>query len=582
MRKFKVVLVGLMVLLCISAKAKATIQSSASSILENKARYSHKNIIDGDIFTAWSEGNKGDGIGEWVKLDFGEMKTLYYIGIIPGYSKYNDKVGEVWFKNNRVKNATLEFSDGSKKQIELIDKQQIQYFKVGKKSNSVKIIIDEVYKGSTWPDTCISEVKPVFELVDDLNAKLDFNIKVLPKDEDEFYGLTDLQATYQENNVRSQVNLSLVIDRSGSMSEGDKIKFVREAAKLILGSLDEKDFISIVGYDDRIETFLEPTHLTQDEKNKVAAAIDGLQPRNMTNISGALMRGIELVKKKDKPEQIKRIILLSDGLANVGITDPRQIANIADKAFKNDGIVISTFGVGEQYNEDLLAAIANVSLGKYYYVKNPKQMFMYFHSEITNLTKVVLKDIEVRFDEPKDYKIAKIYGYDWLKDGNDIVLKLPSFKLGEKKYLLTKFKKVRPSKDIIVTQQISYFNDLIKKRDSKKIVANLNVSSDKKTVRNEQVSDEILKILSAEKLEDSIIGYQQGKDQDAIKNLEDHIKNLSDENKYLKSKVLEREITILTDILSDLKKTKRSSQAGQRLIKSSKERALNILKGETE
>ena len=93
---------------------------------------------------------------------------------------------------------------------------------------------------------------------------------------------------------------------------------------------------------------------------------------------------------------------------------------------------------------------------------------------------------------------------------------------------------------------------------------------------------EILKILAAEGLENSIISYQKGQSRDAISNLSGHIKQLKRENQYLKSKVLEREIMVLSDILNDLKKVQMSSNAGQKLIKATKERAINIQKGEVD
>ncbi|MFC1567157.1 VWA domain-containing protein, partial [bacterium] len=509
-RLIKFLCISVLVTIILGVSYCFAMETSSSSILEHKDRYSHKNVVDGDMFTAWAEGAKGDGIGEWIMLNFKEKKNLEYIGIIPGYTKYNDKVGEVWFKNNRLKKAIITLSDGSNIPIELVDKQQIQYFKIGKKTSSIKITIDGVYKGLTWPDTCISEIVPIFDFVKDLNTSLQFDLQSLPKNKDSFYGLLELQATYQENSVRSPINLCLVIDRSGSMQVGDKMKFVVEAAKLVLGSLDEKDTVSIVGYDDKIETFLEPTQLFQDEKNKVVKAIEQLTPRGLTNIAGALAKGIEWTIKAKQPEQIIRVILLSDGLANVGVTDPLWISKIAADAYKNHGIVVSTFGVGEEYNEDLLAKIASVSLGKYYYVNNPREMFMNFHSEMTNLSKIVLKDVELSFKKPKNYSIQKIYGYDYSNENGNIVVKLPSIKLGEKRLILVEFNKVNSSKKIEVNGTISFFNDLTKVNDKKNISASIKVTKEDTVVYNKNSYDKILRILAAENLENTIVSYQKG------------------------------------------------------------------------
>ncbi|MBN1602816.1 MAG: discoidin domain-containing protein [Chitinispirillaceae bacterium] len=141
------------------------IKTSASSFLNNHSQYSHKNAVDGKLSTAWVEGDSGDGIGEWIKLDFGAPVDLQYLGIVNGYKKTSVTGEDLWFQNNRIQSVTIHFSDSSiiERTFEQPDNNIIQYFKIGKKTSFVKISIDTIIKGDKYSDACISEVFPIFD-----------------------------------------------------------------------------------------------------------------------------------------------------------------------------------------------------------------------------------------------------------------------------------------------------------------------------------------------------------------------------------------------------------------------------------
>ena len=572
----------------------ADITTTASSVLENKERYSHKNVIDGDIFTAWSEGAPKEGINEWVQLDFGEEKDLFYLGIIPGYTKYNDKVGEVWFKNHRVKEAKLVFSDQSSIDIELIDKQKIQYFKINKKTSYVKLIIKDTFKGSTWQDTCTSEIKPIFDSIDDLRGDIHFDQESILTSTNTVYALLELQAPFQQPSIRDPLNLCLVIDQSGSMQEGNKMNYVKEAAKLILGSLDEQDTLSIIGYDDTPYTYYPSTKLTKGQKNNIVAAIDTMYAMGGTNISDALLAGIYSINTSKDSQQVKNIFLLSDGIATSGDTRSFVIENHAFAAKKKHNISISAFGVGENYNEDLLSSLADVSMGSYYYIQNPRQIFMNLHSEISNLKTIAFKNMMLDVDIPEGFELETVFGYNANVSKKSVNIQLPPLQLGEKKYVLLKLKKAAKTKpslfDAVLSKQsqdlsftlngkLKAFNKLSNKTFSTNISKTLPQSTGSSSDTTPYY-DQILKILSAQKLSNAIGAYKKGNQSDALLKLKTHIETLKKDNEFLKSPVLDREIRILSDILSNLKTTSPNSADGNILIKASKLRAINILKGD--
>jgi uncharacterized protein YegL len=144
-----------------TATYRAPSNIEASSFLTEKNRpkdaYHMKNIADGDKRTAWFEASPDDGIGEWLKITFTEAKKVDKIGILGGYPK-TDKLFK---QNNRIKNMTLILSNGDTQVIKLKDSKEMQYVAVesSAKTSYVKVVINSVYKGSKYRDTCIAELE---------------------------------------------------------------------------------------------------------------------------------------------------------------------------------------------------------------------------------------------------------------------------------------------------------------------------------------------------------------------------------------------------------------------------------------
>jgi hypothetical protein len=150
-----------------SGKQDIRIYATASSALKpsNIGNYNAQNVIDKDITTPWVEGAAGLGTNEWIKLDFSKAINVKSLRLINGYNyTSNDKIGDRFAKNGRVKTARLEFSDGSSQKIQLADNNKWQTFDIaGKKTQMVRLVIESGYKGSKWEDVCISEMEIVQE-----------------------------------------------------------------------------------------------------------------------------------------------------------------------------------------------------------------------------------------------------------------------------------------------------------------------------------------------------------------------------------------------------------------------------------
>ena len=164
---------------------------------------------------------------------------------------------------------------------------------------------------------------------------------------------------------RPNLNLGLVMDRSGSMHGRGKLEYAKKAACLLVDNLKPTDRLAVVEYDDRVSVVW-PSSLVETPQ-MIKRRIMRLSPGGSTNLTGGMMKGVEEVLGQAQKNSLNRVLLLSDGLANQGITNPHEIKNLV-RGSNAKGVQISTMGLGSDYNEDLMQAIAENAGGNYYYV----------------------------------------------------------------------------------------------------------------------------------------------------------------------------------------------------------------------
>jgi Ca-activated chloride channel family protein len=155
---------------------------------------------------------------------------------------------------------------------------------------------------------------------------------------------------------RRLLNIGLVIDRSGSMA-GSRIDYTRQAAQFLVQHLGADDMLSVVLYNDKIETLLSPQTLRN--KDQVIQRLEHIKVRGTTNLSGGWLEGCANVAKNKSDDYLNRVILMSDGHANRGVTDQAQLVQMARQKYDNEGISSTMMGLGNDFNEDLLMTMAN-------------------------------------------------------------------------------------------------------------------------------------------------------------------------------------------------------------------------------
>lgn len=218
-----------------------------------------------------------------------------------------------------------------------------------------------------------------------------------------------LQSLKINNQQRKNAHLTLLVDVSGSMDQENRLGLVKESTKLLVNNLTSNDYISIVVYGTEARTVLEHSN----DKEKIISAIESLKTEGSTNTEAGLNLAYQVAKEHYRLAYINKVILCSDGFANVGSTTPDALlTKIRQDALS--GISLSTVGFGMgNYNDIVMEQLANKGDGSYAYVDDLKEANRIFVQNLTGTLQTVAKDskIQVYFD-PNVVSEYRLIGYE--------------------------------------------------------------------------------------------------------------------------------------------------------------------------
>ena len=202
---------------------------------------------------------------------------------------------------------------------------------------------------------------------------------------------------------RQPVDVSFVIDRSGSMS-GAPLELAKQAVISAIGLLGEHDAFSVIGYDNDVRDLVCFQPATVDNRARAIAALREVFPGGSTNLFGGWYRGAQSVHAQGgfdtRHGRIRRTILLSDGHANVGETNPQQIAWYVSRE-RQFGVTTSALGLGPGVDDLLLSGMAEAGGGNYAFAEHPRQLPDFFARELGEALTIVATDVTLNLTLPK-------------------------------------------------------------------------------------------------------------------------------------------------------------------------------------
>jgi Ca-activated chloride channel family protein len=369
-----------------------------------------------------------------------------------------------------------------------------------------------------------------------------------------------------ENTTRPRVNISLVMDRSGSMG-GTKIEMAKAAAIEALSRLGKDDVFSLVTYATDVTTRV-PAQKVR-ETASIINAIKGIEAGGNTALFGGVSQGASEIRKNIEGDYVHRVVLLSDGLANVGPRNPSDLGRLGAGLFK-ENISVTTVGVGTDYNEDLMAQLAQKSDGNTYFAESGTDLPRIFTAELGNVLNVVAKQVIVTITLPSGIEPVEIIGREGRIRNNRIELSMNQLYGGQEKFALVevRMKGHKEGSTVeIAKADVSYQDPFSMKTLNSQAKATARFSRNKAKVAastNAQVVKDYQLNLNALAQEKAIELSDQGKTKEAAKELRQSAAALKGyAGKYNDKQALEeaRDAEIQADMIETQGMSKKSRKA---------------------
>ncbi|MHC4905388.1 MAG: vWA domain-containing protein [Planctomycetota bacterium] len=231
---------------------------------------------------------------------------------------------------------------------------------------------------------------------------------------------------------RTPVNVAIVIDKSGSMS-GEKIYKAKEAAILALHRLKPSDIVSVVLYDSDVQVLVPATKMTQ--RDRIIRKIRQIGAGGSTALYAGVQTGADEVRKFLSSKRVNRVVLLSDGLANVGPDSPKALGKLGADLV-DESISVTTIGLGTGYNEDLMSQLAYKSDGGHYFAETADELAGVFDDEFGRALSVVAQEVTIEIICGEDMRPVRLLGREGTIKGRTVTLNMNHIYSEHEKYAI--------------------------------------------------------------------------------------------------------------------------------------------------
>lgn len=335
----------------------------------------------------------------------------------------------------------------------------------------------------------------------------------------------------EKPSARPAVNVAIVLDKSGSMS-GQKLMRAKEAARMAVDRLSPNDIVSVVSYDSTVKVVVPATKAS--DKPAIHAGIGRLAAGGNTALFAGVSKGADELRKFLADERVNRVILLSDGLANVGPSTPGDLEGLG-VALGREGMSVTTIGLGLDYNEDLMTKLAAASDGNHVFVERPEQLAHFFNLEFGDVLSVVAQDVEVTVRCAPGVRPVRALGREADIVGQEVRARLNQLYAEREKFVMLELE-VQPNEKgatmPVVEVGVTYGNMVTGQTDQVAAKVTARYTDDAGEVQRSADRDVMVKAIQLEATERNRMAMllnDQGKRQEAQRVLQDNAAFL-DEN----------------------------------------------------
>lgn len=316
----------------------------------------------------------------------------------------------------------------------------------------------------------------------------------------------DLEGIKKEDTERTPVNIAIVIDKSGSMS-GSKLAQAKEAAIMAVERLGRDDYVSIITYSSEVDVLMPSTRVTSPTEFR--HRIRNIRSNGQTALYAGTKRGIRELEAYLDANRVNRVILLSDGLANVGPSKPSDLEALGQMAGAK-GISITTIGLGLGFNEDLMTKLAYASDGNHAFVRHERDLVNIFNKEFGDVLSVIAQDIEIIIECEVGIRPIRLLGRQAEISGQTIKVKLNQLYGAQSKHLIIEAELDEAYEEgdrNYANVKVDYRSMKKKSRESLSVETKINFTKSKeraeKTI-NKKVMSSVVEQIATEKNEQAV------------------------------------------------------------------------------